>query len=103
MRDPLENKWIFSYWYEVPDGMTDDDPEHPGQAVAFIEDRASRIRESAKVLSLTLDTEGLEESDELFGRGWARARMWEQYAENHAGVCRGRRCASRRTAGPIAH
>jgi hypothetical protein len=86
MRDPLENKWLFNSSYTVPTGMRDDDPNHPARAQSFLEARAAVIRESAKVLSLTLDAEGFEEAP-LFGRGWARARMWEQYAENHAGVC----------------
>ena len=87
MRDPLENKWLLNCSYVVPDGMKDDDPNHPAKTEAFLDDRATRIRESAKVLSLTLDADGFEERAALFGRGWSRARMWEQYAENHAGVC----------------
>jgi hypothetical protein len=87
MRDPLENKVIFGYQYFVPDDMEDDDPKHPSKTVAAIEEGTERIKESAKVLSLALDAPGLDASDSLFGRGWARARMWEQYAENHAGVC----------------
>ena len=86
MRDPLENKWLFNSSYTIPTGMPDDDPNHPDRTQAFLEARAAAIRESAKVLSLTLDAPGFEEAP-LFGRGWARARMWEQYAENHAGVC----------------
>src|SRR5581483_6101293 len=43
-----------------------------------------------KVLGLTIDAEwaaNVPEYDRRFGMGWARARMWEQYAENHTGVC----------------
>jgi hypothetical protein len=40
------------------------------------------------LLALTVDAEeGYEGDAEPFGRGWARARMWEQYAERHRGVC----------------
>lgn len=87
MRDPLENKWLFNCSYELASDMPDDHPDHPERTRDFLELRAARIRESAKVLSLTLDGDGFEGPAKLFGRGWARARMWEQYAENHAGVC----------------
>jgi len=87
MRDPLENKWLFNSSYTVPSDMPDDHPDHPERTQEFLECQAARIREIAKVLSLTLDADGFEGSAELFGRGWSRARMWEQYAENHAGVC----------------
>ncbi len=92
MRDPLENKrWAFpASWFST----TADDP-------AEINDRAERtwmefhahaneIRLSAKLLALTIDAhpdEQDEEIEECFTRGWSRARMWEQYAEAHAGVC----------------
>lgn len=87
MRDPLENKWLFHCSYSVPDDMPDSDPEHPERTAELIKREAAAIREGAKVLSLTLDAEAFGRGAELFGRGWARARMWEQYAENHAGVC----------------
>lgn len=87
MRDPLENKWLFRCSYTVPTHMPDEHPDHPERTRECLELHAARIRESAKVLSLTLDADGFAAPDSLFGRGWSRARMWEQYAENHAGVC----------------
>jgi Protein of unknown function (DUF2971) len=69
------------------DGDPDNHPDHPAHVEGFLKAQAARIRESAKVLSLTLDTDGFEGRAALFGRGWARAPMWEQYPENHAGVC----------------
>ena len=88
MRDPLENKkWLFPGSYSVPDDIPDGHPEHPETAGQEFGAAANEIRDSAKLLSLTIDAEDLRGRAELFGRGWARARMWEQYAENHAGVC----------------
>jgi hypothetical protein len=50
-------------------------------------DRAMRSR-----VHLSCFTEDYDSGDPLgavwhFHRGWARARMWQQYAENHAGLC----------------
>jgi hypothetical protein len=46
------------------------------------------VRERVKIACLTLDrlprTAG---SDGFLHRGWARPRMWEQYADHHTGVC----------------
>lgn len=36
---------------------------------------------------MTIDASGYKDDAEIFGRGFARARMWEQYAEAHRGVC----------------
>lgn len=82
MRDPLEYKeWLI-----------------PGHTVGGIaDDRLSNLmrgfhralaerRGSAHLLSLA--TDDAEDFDrEPFWRGWSRGRMWEQYAEDHAGVC----------------
>jgi hypothetical protein len=35
----------------------------------------------AKLLSLPVDAPSYTGTAEIFGRGWARARMWEQYAD----------------------
>jgi hypothetical protein len=44
-------------------------------------------RRETKLLSLTVDDLEYEGPDADFGRGYARARMWEVYAEKHRGVC----------------
>jgi hypothetical protein len=87
MRDPLENKgWRFvgGAW-----GAPSSDDEQ-AQALAYFQfdTLANEIRERSFLLSMTIDTTP-ENSGEVepFCRGWARARMWEQYAENHAGLC----------------
>jgi hypothetical protein len=43
--------------------------------------------DSPHLLALTVDAEGYAPDAEHFAKGWSRARMWEQYAQNHAGVC----------------
>lgn len=87
MRDPLENKlWRFigGAWGEKPRA------EQDRQLAGYFEfdHLANQIRERSFLLSMTIDASPEESGeDEPFCRGWARARMWEQYAENHAGVC----------------
>jgi hypothetical protein len=79
MRDPLENKrWRFN----------DDTGREPTPtAAAEFRRLADTIRTSAKLLSLTVDAPAARGRSDWFNLGWARPRMWEQYAENHAGVC----------------
>jgi hypothetical protein len=64
--------------------------ERMGLAHYEAEQEVGRLRSCTKVLSATTDAEwaaNVPEYDRRFGLGWARARMWEQYAENHTGVC----------------
>jgi hypothetical protein len=72
MRDPTESKdWRF----------TSESPQMDHVARA-IEEALNGIR-----ARLAVDAEGYEDVVSApFGRGYARARMWEQYADNHAGV-----------------
>jgi hypothetical protein len=61
-----------------------------GLAHVETQEELGRLRSCAKVLSLTVDAAwaaNVPEFDRRFGMGWARARMWEQYAEDHTGVC----------------
>ena len=86
VRDPLESNPAFlaaSY------GITDNpEADHERQAVAMDAGmKLQRLRRSSKVLSMTIDADEYTGDAEVFGRGYARARMWEQYAENHEGVC----------------
>jgi hypothetical protein len=92
MRDPLENKrWGFAGSFRPVDETAS---ERARAAWIAFHHYANEIRTSAKLLSLTLDSEPgsrtadeAADAEELFARGWSRARMWEQYAERHAGVC----------------
>jgi Protein of unknown function (DUF2971) len=89
MRDPLENQpWNFTFF--SGSGPTDD-----AALIAkvktqdrFKEAASKRIKKGCHLLSLTIDAKPSPGSEhELFSRGWARARLWEQYAEKHQGVC----------------
>ena len=51
-------------------------------------DLIQQVRRGMLLLSFSVDARRrYTAKHEPFMRGWARARMWEQYAENHAGVC----------------
>jgi hypothetical protein len=80
MRDPFENKDPIALTFS---GFTDGGQSFEatfGDAVAGIK----RIRDGMRILSFTMDE---PEWGSPFGCGWARPRMWEQYADNHSGVC----------------
>jgi Protein of unknown function (DUF2971) len=85
MRDPLEAKWNFSAggWGEFTDEQQRDQAAGYFAFSRFAQD----VREQSFLLSLTVDAPPEDEESEPFCRGWARARMWEHYAEKHAGVC----------------
>lgn len=84
MRDPLENK----SWRFLGGGWGGDQNRQFADYVEFNR-RANYIRERSFLLSMTIDVPPHEETqeEEPFCWGWARARMWEQYAERHEGVC----------------
>ena len=88
MRDPLENQpWRFTFtgYGERDDAALTADLRRYAQ---FEEKANKSIRDCSHLLSLTVDAESQPSGEqEPFCRGWARARMWEQYAENHRGVC----------------
>lgn len=50
-------------------------------------ERVARLRNAMRLLSLTADADDYPAGDFLYAFGWARARLWEQYASSHAGVC----------------
>jgi Protein of unknown function (DUF2971) len=100
MRDPLENRELpFSAgaWDSDATGevLEDEDVDEALSDAAeedavFAEVTAGikRLRDATRLLSFTIDAkEGYTERDLPFMRAWARARIWEQYASNHAGVC----------------
>jgi hypothetical protein len=88
MRDPYENR-------ELPfmgsSRRGEEDP--PGSNATLelmwkVQDSIERVRNRTLLLSFTRDAqEGYRNTDRPFNYGWARPRMWEQYADNHAGVC----------------
>lgn len=90
MRDPLENKaWRLppaAYWISAAQGQPGD-PGHPETNYWQFNAWAAEIWAQAHLLAFTMDADDYSLENEVFGRGWARARMWEQYGEGHAGVC----------------
>lgn len=85
MRDPLEAKdWNFGLGYAL------DPSQHPdNKYLSEILQLAERVKDQTLLLSMTVDADGYGDDPAIsvFGRGYARASMWELYAERHAGVC----------------
>ena len=83
MSDPFESKeWLMAGAGGVPDEKDTLNDQLSEQSALI-----NRAKKATKVLSLSVDAEGYYGENELFGRGHARASMWQMYAENHAGVC----------------
>lgn len=76
MNDPLENQ----AWAIVPVGGYKNGGQGSGGSRW-----SERVKNSIKILSFTVDREG--EPNSIYARGFARARMWEQYGDRHRGVC----------------
>ena len=89
MRDPRESHdWrIIGGGYvpeEQPDQHKQDDLHRWLEFTLAINELKSRV----KVLSLTRDDPTERDAGSaVFGRGFAHPRLWEQYADNHRGVC----------------
>jgi hypothetical protein len=79
MRDPLENKERAEHLF-TPASW----PEGDVEKLRALERDALA---NTKILSLTVDRPHDPGVSEAHAWGYARPRMWEQYAENHAGVC----------------
>jgi hypothetical protein len=86
VQDPLESNPAF---LGADFGVSDNPEVDYENQVAALEAgmRLQQLRRHSKVLSLTIDAPPRDGDVEVFGRGYARARMWQQYAENHQGVC----------------
>lgn len=83
MRDPFENR-------ALPFSIVGPDPFSDAQLERFVRivDLVRDLRSASRLLSFSVDAStGYDHFDAPFMRGWARARMWEQYASNHSGVC----------------
>ncbi len=82
--DPAENqRWHFGMGGVVtPERERNDSYWRDNEAA----DRLTRQR--AKLACLTMERSHVPDSGHgFFHRGWARARMWEQYAQGHTGAC----------------
>ena len=82
MRDPREYKQWFPPAAGFWPGATDDDFMRGYAATAA---RLNQLRDEFKLLSLTMDSE--ETAEGVYGRGFARSRLWEAYAGGGTGVC----------------
>jgi hypothetical protein len=81
MRDPRETQWAFaaSFFGDIPD---------VDELFWRIQSRLQELKSSARLLSCTEDDRVVPElHDQVFSRGFAHPRLWEQYADDHAGVC----------------
>lgn len=85
MRDPYESKRLHLRSAAGYRGGDEDDfLKHVGELDAEI----AQARDDYCLLSLTRgDDELAGTSKARYGCGWARPRMWEQYADKHAGAC----------------
>ena len=90
--DPRETKeWV--PLFTMRDGPTRPDERYLTRALEASEAAARAtdryLRQGARVACFSLDRERSDGATEgtLFHRGWARARMWEQYADQHTGAC----------------
>jgi hypothetical protein len=78
MRDPVENKDWVQVLLPPPSWSASDMQE--------FEVVVHQVIYETKILSFTVDLPEAGRRPE-HARGYARPRMWEQYAENHQGVC----------------
>jgi Protein of unknown function (DUF2971) len=82
MRDPLENKELHKMLRFA------DAAEPDGFSLEEAQKLVGDLRGQMRILSMTTDAAGYEDTEiRAFGRAYARPRMWEQYAEDHRGVC----------------
>jgi hypothetical protein len=77
MRDPVENKEGPSLAGALPSDAL-------WEAVQL----AREMHQGARLLSMTRDAlDYFDGTHDWWGIGWARPRLWEQYADEHRGVC----------------
>jgi hypothetical protein len=78
MRDPIESKHL---------GFRTDAWQPADEAYDAIARAINAERNRCQLLSFTADAVDAPFDDRWFACSWTRPRMWEQYGENHAGVC----------------
>lgn len=83
MRDPLEAQ----HWPEPPAYWVDPDNELQDELQLARLGVVVQAKAAARLVSLTVDADDYGEETEPFGRGYARASMWQLYGDNHRGVC----------------
>jgi len=80
VRDPLENHDFLN----ITLAGFDEGGGQLERAFGGALEGLTRIRQNMRILCLT---QGEPEWGSPFGCAWARARMWEHYADDHRGVC----------------
>jgi Protein of unknown function (DUF2971). len=84
MNDARESrKWYPSLQVDVEGGVTNDEHRR------WLTEIDEALRQRSKVACFTGDRfpSGPGEDGDEFHRGYARARMWDQYADHHKGAC----------------
>jgi len=82
MRDPREYKQWFPDAAGFIGEVTDTEL---GRAIHEASERLNLLRDEFKLLSLTQDSP--DPGEGVYGRGFARSRLWELYAGRSSGVC----------------
>jgi Protein of unknown function (DUF2971) len=88
MRDPRESKLLEIIG--IPAEFVPDDWDWREEITKFtrLDQMAKRVKDRVKVLCLVRDDPSERDFEtEVFGRGFARPRLWEQYGDQHRGVC----------------
>jgi hypothetical protein len=80
MRDPREAK----RWAVAGAGFLDDDTEGAERRLAEFDHALNELKDTCKLLSFTRDDMTGEPG---YRRGYARPRLWEQYAGRSTGLC----------------
>src|SRR5436190_23031633 len=80
MRDPRESK----RWAVAGVGYTGGDPERAERWRAEFDQALNELKDTCKLLSFTQDHLG---GKPVYRRGYARPRLWEQYAGRSTGLC----------------
>jgi hypothetical protein len=81
MRDPREN----SRWSPTLTTIGGTNPSND-EVFQLWADLDAALRQRAKMACFTMDRAPRNQIYENTARGWARARMWEQYADRHRGA-----------------
>lgn len=87
MRDPLEAREWGLHVVSILDEPPESTPGDRALATEAVRLAAQRLKKRVKLLCLTVDADLPFEQVGAFARAYAKPRMWEQYADNHAGVC----------------
>ena len=90
--DPRENReWVAQFTMPSTPGRPPAKYLRVTQEAAQAADAATDrlLRRGARLACFTKDRPRFDGAEDgtLFHRGWARARMWEQYADHHFGAC----------------